>query len=168
MKKKCPEIIKPIYQTENQYSKAISVMNKYQIPRAQGKYIALCEGDDYWIDEYKLQTQYDILETHPNIDMCSHGAIIINEVTGEHKNWELPYNQDVILSLKEVVEGGGGLLPTASLFYRRYLEEHKPDVFDWCKPDDIEYQMAENILPLPIHQRYGLDDMEYIVDQIMN
>src|SRR5690554_1582208 len=47
-----PNIIKPIFQKENQYSKGIRGMNRrFNFPRAKGKYIAMCEGDDYWIDE---------------------------------------------------------------------------------------------------------------------
>src|SRR5690625_3999133 len=46
---KYPDIIKPIYQAENQYSKGVRGINiRFNFPRAQGKYIALCEGDDYW------------------------------------------------------------------------------------------------------------------------
>ena len=61
--KKYPHIINPIYQIENQKSKYKSGMNpRFNYPRAKGKYIALCEGDDYWIDPYKLQTQVDFLE----------------------------------------------------------------------------------------------------------
>ena len=59
---KYPDIIKPIYQTENQYSKGVSISATYQYPRALGKYIALCEGDDYWTDSLKLQKQVDFLE----------------------------------------------------------------------------------------------------------
>ena len=44
--KKYPEIIKPIYQTYNQYSKGIKV-GKFNRERAKGKYIAICEGDDF-------------------------------------------------------------------------------------------------------------------------
>ena len=43
---KYPDIIKPIYQTENQYRKRIRINSTYNFPRAKGKYIALCEGDD--------------------------------------------------------------------------------------------------------------------------
>lgn len=55
--KKYPHLIKPIYQTENQYSKGIGVSATYQYPRANGNYITLCEGDDYWTDPYMLQKQ---------------------------------------------------------------------------------------------------------------
>ena len=63
--KKYPDIIIPIYETENQYSKGgfeliIKIMNDY----IRGKYIAICEGDDYWTDPYKLQKQVDYLESH--------------------------------------------------------------------------------------------------------
>jgi glycosyltransferase involved in cell wall biosynthesis len=60
---KYPDIIKPIYQTENQYSKGQrGISLKYNFPRAKGKYIAMCEGDDYWTDPLKLQKQVDFLE----------------------------------------------------------------------------------------------------------
>ena len=69
---KYPDLFKPIYQTENQYSKGVKVSATFQFPRAKGKYIALCEGDDYWTDPYKLQKQVDFLESHPEYVMCSH------------------------------------------------------------------------------------------------
>src|SRR5690606_25359461 len=63
---KYPEIIKPILQTENQYSKGVrGIMARFNFPRAKGKYIALCEGDDYWTDPLKLQKQIDFLENNP-------------------------------------------------------------------------------------------------------
>lgn len=68
--KKYPNIIKPIYQTENKWSKGIKISATYQYPRAKGKYIAVCEGDDYWIDENKLQMQVDFLENNPEYGMC--------------------------------------------------------------------------------------------------
>lgn len=65
--KKYPEIIKPIIQVENQWSRGVRGMNlRYNFPRAQGKYIALCEGDDYWTDPLKLQKQVDFLEANPD------------------------------------------------------------------------------------------------------
>lgn len=65
--KKYPLIIKPIYQKENQYSKRVNISCTFQYLRAKGKYIALCEGDDYWTDPLKLQKQVDLLEQTPEI-----------------------------------------------------------------------------------------------------
>lgn len=64
---KYPDVIKPIFHEENQYQKGIRGMfAKFVFPKAQGKYIALCEGDDYWTDPLKLQKQVDFLEMHPD------------------------------------------------------------------------------------------------------
>lgn len=64
--KKYPEIIKPIYHSENCFSKGErGFWNRYCLPKSRGKYIALCEGDDYWIDPLKLQKQVDFLEANP-------------------------------------------------------------------------------------------------------
>lgn len=77
--KNYPELIKPIYQTENQYSKGSGTVGKIQCARAQGKYIALCEGDDYWTDKNKLQTQVDALENNPSCFFCVCGTEIVKE-----------------------------------------------------------------------------------------
>lgn len=64
-----PDIIKPIYEVENQYSKQDGSLRRIMDEACKGKYIALCEGDDYWIDPYKLQKQVDILEKDKNISL---------------------------------------------------------------------------------------------------
>lgn len=64
--KKYPDIIKPIYETENQYSKHDGSLIKIMNDACKGKYIAFCEGDDYWTDPCKLQKQVDFLETNPD------------------------------------------------------------------------------------------------------
>lgn len=67
---KYPDLIKPIFHDENQYQKGVRGMfAKFVFPKAQGKYLALCEGDDYWIDPLKLQKQVDILEADPNVSI---------------------------------------------------------------------------------------------------
>jgi len=66
---KYPEIIKPIYEAENQWIKGKRGSAVFNFPRARGKYIALCEGDDYWTDPYKLQKQIDFLEANPDYGM---------------------------------------------------------------------------------------------------
>ena len=72
-----PDIIKPIYEEENQFSKGLSFITK-MIKGAKGKYVAFCEGDDYWCDENKLQKQYDFMNDHEECSMCVHNSYMFN------------------------------------------------------------------------------------------
>ena len=83
---KYPDIIKPIYQTENQYSKRVAITANFQLPRAKGKYIALCEGDDYWTDPYKLQKQVDFLEANPEYGLVYSEINRFYETTKQFEN----------------------------------------------------------------------------------
>lgn len=74
-----PGIIKPIYHAQNVYSRGININAEYMLPKATGKYIALCDGDDYWIDPYKLQKQYDVMEQNCTCQMCLHKVFDRNE-----------------------------------------------------------------------------------------
>ena len=73
---KYPNIIKPIYETENQYSKHDGSLSRIMNAHIRGKYVAICEGDDYWIDPLKLQKQVDFLESHPDYSICFHSALL--------------------------------------------------------------------------------------------
>ena len=77
--RKYPDIINPIYQSENQYSKNIRIGPNFQYPRVKGKYYAPCEGDDYWIDPYKLQKQVDFLEANLEYVICGHDRRRVDE-----------------------------------------------------------------------------------------
>lgn len=68
---KYPDLIFPLYEEENQYSKGVKV-DFYNYDRAKGKYIAYCEGDDYWTDPNKLQKQVDFMEMHLEYSVCFH------------------------------------------------------------------------------------------------
>ena len=81
---KYPDIIKPILQKENQFSQGVHVTYEIQVPRVQGKYIAFCEGDDYWTDSAKLQRQVDFLETHSDFSICFHEAKIFDQSQGDY------------------------------------------------------------------------------------
>jgi glycosyltransferase involved in cell wall biosynthesis len=78
-----PDLIVPYYQKENLRSKGIKPRYKIQVQQAKGKYIALCDGDDYWTDPLKLQKQVDFLESHPGYVLCCGGYETLNEETGE-------------------------------------------------------------------------------------
>ena len=82
--KKYPDVIKPILQTENQFSKHDGSLGRIingACFASGAKYIAMCEGDDYWIDPEKLQLQVDFLESHPEYSMCFHRVNVLNEDT---------------------------------------------------------------------------------------
>lgn len=74
-----PSLFRVIYQTKNQYSQGISPWYDILFPLAKGKYIAICEGDDYWTDPYKLQKQIDFLEANPDYGMCYTSALLYDE-----------------------------------------------------------------------------------------
>lgn len=64
-----------IYENENQYSKGINITREIMFPLAKGKYIALCDGDDCWIDQHKLQKQFEFMESHQECSLCSHNTL---------------------------------------------------------------------------------------------
>lgn len=73
---KNPHIIKPMIETVNQWQMGglkhiVAIMNE---KHRRGKYIAFCEGDDYWTDPEKLQRQVNFLESNPDYSMCFHSA----------------------------------------------------------------------------------------------
>lgn len=74
-----PKIIKPIYEKENQYSKKNGSLRKIVNGACRGKYVAYCEGDDFWCDKQKLQKQYDAMEQHPECSLCSHIVQSVSE-----------------------------------------------------------------------------------------
>ncbi len=74
---KYPHIIKPVYETENQYSKGTLGRAMSEACGKYGaKYYALCEGDDYWTDPHKLQKQVDFMETHPDFTLVFCNGVV--------------------------------------------------------------------------------------------
>ena len=127
--KKYPDLIKPIYQTENQYSKGIRITCALQFPRVTGKYVAMCEGDDFWTDMNKLQLQVEAMEANPNCTFCAHTVEMIKEDgTDMGKAYPLEEVSDGILKAESFMEILANKLPypfqTSSYFFRsEYLKE---------------------------------------------
>lgn len=131
---KYPYIIKPVYQKDNKYSQGISITNNYQLPRAQGKYIAFCEGDDYWTNENKLQLQVEALENNPEINICAHAVSIIKE--DKIRGGVRPFKKDTIATPQQVILNGGAFVGTCSIMYRKSIDDQMP-VFR--KKNSIDY-----------------------------
>lgn len=128
--KKYPEIIKPIYQKENQYSKGKKV-SLIAMENAKGKYIALCEGDDYWIDSSKLERQVNYMEKHPKCSLCFHNAYTYNLLT-QSKVPMMKKTRRYYKFLKNYNVGDMAKLdfiPTASLMFKKSDVKRLPDFY---------------------------------------
>ena len=114
---KYPDIINPLIYNENQYQKGISPFRD-NVRRAKGKYIAICEGDDYWTDPLKLQKQVDFLETNQDYSMCFHHSKVINSV--ENYFFQLKNIEDREYSIDEIFEIR--LFQTASIVFKNFKD----------------------------------------------
>ena len=115
-----PHLITPIYHAENEYSKGVRGMfATYCFPKARGKYIALCEGDDYWTDPMKLQHQVDFMESHPDYSLCFHNAMVLNErlEVKERIQSVCHLNHSQTISTEHIISEW--CIPTASILFRR-------------------------------------------------
>lgn len=119
---KYPEIIKPYIQKENQWSQGVRGMNaKYNFSRAKGKYIAMCEGDDYWTDPLKLQKQVDFLEANEDCSLVYHRVQIYDE---EEKFFsEEILNKSLTIQKRTIEELAlkGNFIHTPSVLFRNNL-----------------------------------------------
>jgi glycosyltransferase involved in cell wall biosynthesis len=107
----------------------------------RGKYIALCEGDDYWTDPLKLQKQVDYLEKHPDYSTCFHRAICLDQIDGSPTGRiigpriiQLSYSTDDLLRYVEFV-------PTASMVFRKSFLPQLPEWFQQCSVGDHPLQV---------------------------
>lgn len=148
---KYPKIIKPIYQLENQYSKGIPISSSFNFPRARGKYIALCEGDDYWIDPYKLQKQVDFLEENSEYGLV-HGDC--HFYYQDKDKWE--YYANKFLSNKKKIEDKKELfsrlidadykIRTATILFKR-------DLLSLIPANNVKFFMGDTPMWLDFSQK---------------
>ena len=132
--KKYPNTIKGIYQSQN----TKGAKNFFDVANAcKSKYAAWCEGDDYWIDEYKLQKQVDFLETHPDYAICFHPV----KVVYEGFDFEKP---DEIYPSQEMIKNG----TTFDLLLKTNFIQTNSVMYRWeFKDKSIEKYFPKDILP---------------------
>ena len=114
---KHPSIFFPLYQPENIYSKGErGLMVRFNFSRARGKYIATCDGDDYWTDPLKLQKQVDFLEQNDAYSFCFHDVLEIKQNSDTQVRRIGNRKIDTTVDLKSVLIENN--FPTASLVVR--------------------------------------------------
>lgn len=124
--------IKILTEAENQYSKGGNIWSKF--PLVASKYIAICEGDDYWTDPRKLQRQVDFLEANPEYSMSTENGLVINKHGGK---WNFSNRETRDISTEELLHKRQ--FPTASVVLRnKYFIELQSmnfplfDTFIWA------------------------------------
>ncbi len=88
-----PDVIRAVFQKENQWSKGVAVAPRFLWPLIRGEYVAMCEGDDYWTDPLKLQKQVDWLDAHPESSVCFH-PVVVHFEDGSRKDAVYPMPKD--------------------------------------------------------------------------
>lgn len=133
---KYPHLFRCVYQTVNQFVIQNTLIN-ILFPMVKGKYIAMCEGDDYWTDPLKLQKQVDFLEANPDYAICFHNCEVVywdnnKEVEKEifHKNGFRDTTNIVELIVDE------WFMPTASVVFRNVIKK-LPNWFSKSMSGDI-------------------------------
>ena len=137
--KKYPDKIILMLEKENQYSKCANSVLVKVLDKAKGKYIALCDGDDFWCDDNKLQKQVDYMDLHKNISLCSHNTEIINE-----NNEKI----DLINSYLEGIVTIENFLSNNSSMHTSSMLFRKKDVL---KLPNYYYEATVGDLPLKLH-----------------
>lgn len=116
---KYPDLIIAMLEKENQYSKGVQIVDDLMLPKAKGKYIALCEGDDYWCNENKLQLQYDFMEQHPDVIACF-GNTVCHDLDGKAEDkYYNNYQTQHFLTAREAIVTTN--VHTSSYFFKREL-----------------------------------------------
>lgn len=115
------------------------IQNLYK-EHLEGKYVAVCEGDDYWTDPEKLQTQVDFLEEHSDVAMVAHASEWVNCQNMTKKEYR-PYKCDMYLTPEDVIVQYNGNLSTASLVMTKdaFILENE---FPKCDVGDIPLQLS--------------------------
>lgn len=125
---KYPELIKVIYEKDNQYSKGNKLIPLNE-KIARGKYVAFCEGDDYWTDPYKLQKQVDFMEQHTEYSMCTHSALSV-DASGKDLNMIVrPSIDNKEFNIEEIIIKDGSLFPSNSMLYRLASVKDRPEFY---------------------------------------
>ena len=142
--KKYPYIFRVIYESENQYDKGIEYCHDLLAPMARGKYIALCEGDDAWIDDKKLQMQVDYMEAHPECSMSAHKAYLQYPADwkGKRDSRAMGYSKEGVVKFNDLFNSWN--IATSSFVFRKDLYMLMPEFFRKAPTGDepLKFYMA--------------------------
>lgn len=121
-----PDIIRPVFQEHNQFWQGRRA-KRFIYAMARGDFIAICEGDDYWLDPSKLQKQVNALRRYPDIDLCVHPALRLSVGTGRMKRSFVHGRRERLVPVEHVVARHDQFAPTASVLMRTTAARAMPE-----------------------------------------
>ena len=106
------------------------------------KYIAICEGDDYWTDQQKLQQQYNYMDSHPKCTMTCHRAKLLSEKKKKYIGEQYCRDSDGELNPVDIINRTGLYIPTCSIMFRPEIKNNYPDYCHNCNVGDYPLQIT--------------------------
>jgi glycosyltransferase involved in cell wall biosynthesis len=119
-----PETIRLLLREEN-WGRRKNFIDTFK--SCQGDYIAILEGDDYWISHQKLQKQADFLDSHPECSICFHPVMKRNQDGDESLEFHGPSPSQAIYTIEDLLERT--LIVTCSVMFRNHLFDDFPTWF---------------------------------------
>lgn len=153
--KKYPNIMKPIYQSENQYSQGKRIFFDFVLSKVQGKYIAVCEGDDYWTDNNKLQKQFDYMESHPECSLVAHKSLeyyVDGDIFVDFTSYDFTKPENCEVTAQKIIEDQG-YFHTSSMFHKTEYYTNNYDLlknisnFDYVKKIVLATEGQVHVIP---------------------
>lgn len=161
--KKYPDIIIPIYQTVNQFQQHVPIIKQFILPKVHGKYVAICEGDDYWTDSNKLQSQVSLLENHPECHFCVCGVqeVMLNKTPfgAFHPSVEID---------KEIIDSDYFIQLTSTYSFQTSSYLMRFDDWKIYMEDPPEFKTVSDIGDLPMLLYFGSMGKIAYVNKVMS
>lgn len=121
---------------------------------SKGKYIAVCEGDDYWTNPNKLQKQVDYMEQNPECTMVFHNAEKLNDVSKKSEGTMINENiGDKKCDISDIIDFR--FIPTASIMYRKYTKDNLPEWYMTAVVGDL----ASNLIVTSYGYAYYINEV---------
>ena len=131
---------------------------------ANGKFLALCEGDDYWFDDCKLAKQVAVMESQPELTFSAHPCWL-HEANGRTKKAFVKSAENLEITCKDVLNVYGQFAPTASYMFKKELIEYLPTWFGEAPVGDFFIEMYAIVMgrglylpaPMSVYRTYSIN-----------